>query len=333
MPSLARRAQEAGVRAAQPRQRPSRDGQRRSPPWRACAGPTRCAARTFCRFQRSFHLTSIAHIDLQQGRVESALAHLSRGHRAQPPGPPCRRARPVAAHARRGALRAGMGHDALPCLQEAAQLFAQLEDPAAEAEMWSRAAISRGHRPRPSDAREAWERVRFAAPATGRRRGASWRRSKGSAQAIRELEGSPAASIPAFEAALHLASTLGEGRRALALRNTLGILEWTAGRYADALTHYEAALLLVREQGDRAQEALILNSLGVTLTELDGPKKPAPRSKKASASAANPASSCSRRTRSPRSGQVSRIGPGGSIAPRVLRAVARDSARTRRPGR
>ena len=50
------------------------------------------------------------------------------------------------------------------------------------------------------------------------------------------------ASVAAFEAALDLASTLGEGRRALALRNTLGILEWTRGRYADALGHYEAAL-------------------------------------------------------------------------------------------
>ena len=50
-------------------------------------------------------------------------------------------------------------------------------------------------------------------------------------------------------------ATLGDEGRALALRNTLGILEWSAGRYASALTHYEAALLLVRADGDPAQEA------------------------------------------------------------------------------
>ena len=95
---------------------------------------------------------------------------------------------------------------------------------------------------------------------------------EGIAQAIREEE-SAAASIPAFEAALQLASTLGERRHALALRNTLGILEWTRARYPDALTHYEAALLLVRELGDRVQEGLILNSLAVTLTKLHRPEE------------------------------------------------------------
>ena len=39
------------------------------------------------------------------------------------------------------------------------------------------------------------------------------------------------------------------------------------------MTHYEAALLLVRAQGDPAQEGLILNSLGVTLTELGRPEE------------------------------------------------------------
>jgi tetratricopeptide (TPR) repeat protein len=83
--------------------------------------------------------------------------------------------------------------EALPLLEEAAQLFAQLEDPAAEVAMC---------------------------------------------------------------------------RRTLAIRNALGIREWTHGRYAEALTHYEAALRLVRAQGDRVREGLILNSLGVTLPKL-----------------------------------------------------------------
>jgi tetratricopeptide (TPR) repeat protein len=162
--------------------------------------------------------------------------------------------------------------DALPYLQEAAALFAQLEDPAAEAEMWTRAAPILAGDHRPAEARDAWERVRLLRQQLGDVRG-QLEALEGIAQAIRELQASPAASIPAFEAALHLASTLGEGRRALTLRNTLGILEWTRGRNADALAHYEAALLLVREQGDRVQEGLILNSLGVTLTRLNRPEE------------------------------------------------------------
>ena len=52
----------------------------------------------------------------------------------------------------------------------------------------------------------------------------------------------------------------------------LGILEWERGGYAEALEHYEAALALVRAIGaDRGDEAVILNSLGVTLTKLGRP--------------------------------------------------------------
>src|SRR4029453_9273267 len=50
-------------------------------------------------------------------------------------------------------------------------------------------------------------------------------------------------------------------------------LGWTAGRYAAALAHYEAALLVAREQQDATQEAVILNSLGVTLTRLSRPEE------------------------------------------------------------
>ena len=90
--------------------------------------------------QRSFHLTSIAHIDFQQGRVDDALRTYREAIALS------RRARHATGLAQ--SLRTlgevlfglGMGDEALPCLQEAARLFAQLEDPAAEAAMWSRAA-------------------------------------------------------------------------------------------------------------------------------------------------------------------------------------------------
>ena len=39
------------------------------------------------------------------------------------------------------------------------------------------------------------------------------------------------------------------------------------------LNHYEAALLLAREHGDRVQEGVILNGLGVTLSKLNRPEE------------------------------------------------------------
>jgi predicted ATPase len=222
--------------------------------------------------QRSFHLMSIAHIDLQQGRVDSAL------HVYEEAIALSRRAR----HAdglsltlrTLGEVLFGLGRreEALPYLEEAAHLFAQLEDPAAEAAMWSRAAVILELTHKTSESLEAWRRVSSLSQQL-RDTSGQLDALEGLARALRQLGESPDASVAAFEAALELASTLGEGRRALALRNALGILEWTRGRYSEALTHYEAALLLVREHGERVQEGLILNSLGVTLTRLQRPEE------------------------------------------------------------
>jgi tetratricopeptide (TPR) repeat protein len=222
--------------------------------------------------QRSFHLTAIAHIDLQQGRIDSALRTYQEAIQLS------RRARHAEGLAQSlGTLGEvlfglGKGDEALAYLKEAAHLFAQLEDARSEAEMWSRAAPILERAQRPAESSEAWERVRSLRQQLGDTRG-QLAALEGTARAIRQLDGPPETSIAAHEAALHLASTLGEGRRALALRNALGILEWTRGGYTAALEHYEAALLLVREHGDRAQEGLILNSLGVTLTRLHRPEE------------------------------------------------------------
>ncbi len=222
--------------------------------------------------QRSFHLTSIAHIHLQQGHVETALRTYQQAVALS------RRARHAEGLAQ--SLRTlgdvlfglGKGDEALPFLQEAAHLFGQLEDPASEAEMWNRAATILEHGRRPAEALDAWQRVDVLCERTGDKRG-RLDALEGAARARRQLDGSPVACIPAFEAALDLAATLGDRRRALALHNALGILEWERGGDAQALKHYETALHLVREHGAPVQEALILNSLGVTLTRLQRPEE------------------------------------------------------------
>jgi serine/threonine protein kinase/tetratricopeptide (TPR) repeat protein len=214
--------------------------------------------------QRSFHLTSIAHIQLQQGHIETALetyrAAVDLSRRARHADGLVQSLRML------GNTLLGLARyaEALPCLTEAAQLFAQLEDTASEAEMWTGVARVL-ERTSPEAAADAWNAVL----ALQRRRKDSQSEldaREGLARALRATR--PAEAISAYEAALTLAATIGERGREAAIRNVLGILEWERGSHADALAHYEAALALVRDRGNRADEAVILNSVGAALTKL-----------------------------------------------------------------
>jgi tetratricopeptide (TPR) repeat protein len=221
---------------------------------------------------RSFHLTSIAHIELRQGRIDAAIRTYQQAIELS------RRARHAEGLAQ--SLRTlgevlfelGRHDEALPFLVEAAALFAQLEDAIAEADMWAHAAIARERTGAHAEARDAWKTAQPLCRQTGNSKGLL-NALEGVARTTRQIEGASGGTVAAFEAALDMASTLGEWRRALACRNTLGILEWTRERHADALKHYEAALLLAREQGDRLEEGVILNSLGVTLSKLNRPEE------------------------------------------------------------
>ena len=206
--------------------------------------------------QRSFHLTSIAHIELQQGASTRALQTYREAVELS------RRARHADGLAQSlrtlGEVLFGLGkhEDALPYLQEAAQLFAQLEDPAAEAEMRGRVGSDPRERTAAGAKRaEAWARVQVAAVGSWATRAGSSTRSKASRGRMRQLDGvAPRRVFAAFEAALALASTLGERAPDAGLRNTLGILEWNAAAMPRRSAHYEAALLLVARAGDRRRK-------------------------------------------------------------------------------
>jgi tetratricopeptide (TPR) repeat protein len=222
--------------------------------------------------QRSFHLTSIAHIELHIGHIEEAIGiykeavELSRR---------ARHAEGLAQSLRTLAVvlfELGRFADALPYLQEAAALFAQLEDDLVEADMWSKVAVVRERTGAFAESLESWMRVQTLRRRLGDSRG-QLAALEGLARAMRQLDGATDTTVSAFEAALDLASTLGEWNSALICRNTLGILEWTRGRFTNALAHYEAGLMLAREQMDQIQEGVILNSLGVTLLKLDRPEE------------------------------------------------------------
>jgi len=216
--------------------------------------------------QRSFHLTSMAHIQLQRGRIDEALdtyraaVDLSRQ---------ARHAEGLVQSLRMlgNALFAlGRYDEALPCVQEAAALFVQLEDRGSEAEM--RTGIARIlQRTSPGEAAQAWRVVLDLQRTRGDSPGELQAR-EGLACAMRERGGD---AVPAFESALALAVTIGDRTRETAIRNTLGILEWERGGYAAALNHYECALALAREDGSVANTVVILNGLGASLTRLDRP--------------------------------------------------------------
>ena len=222
--------------------------------------------------QRSFHLTSIAHIELQQGSIEAAIQTYKDAIELS------RRARHAQglAHSLRtlGEVLFGLGRheEAAPYLGEAAELLGQLEDAAAEAEVWRYAATARERAGLKVESLEAWHRVQSLCRQLGDARG-QLDALEGIARAIRQIDGPTDACVAAFEDALELASTLRDDRRALACRNTLGIVEWARENHATALFHYEAALLLARGQEDRVQEGVVLNGLGVTLSKLNRPEE------------------------------------------------------------
>jgi tetratricopeptide (TPR) repeat protein/class 3 adenylate cyclase len=216
--------------------------------------------------QRSFHLTSMAHIHLQEGRLADSLRLYQEAVEFS------RRARHADGLAQ--SLRMlgevlfaiGRDQDALTHLQEAAQLFAQLEDREAEAVMRQHAAVVLERSSHPG-AIAAWERVRALSQAAGDT-GAELAALEGIARTTRCQAPAADAAIRCFEDALALACRIGDHRRQAALRNTLGILQWERGTYLEALAHYEAALGVVRGLGDRVHEGLTLNSIGVTLSRL-----------------------------------------------------------------
>jgi tetratricopeptide (TPR) repeat protein len=133
--------------------------------------------------------------------------------------------------------------------------------------MWRRIATVHERLGRFPDALDAWSRVRALDRITGNPAGEA-EAVEGLGRAERHLSRPAGEVIERYEEALALAIRLGDRRRELAVRNSLGIVHWQRGAYPDAVRQYEAALRLCREAGDHVHEVLILNSLAATLHKL-----------------------------------------------------------------
>jgi tetratricopeptide (TPR) repeat protein len=161
----------------------------------------------------------------------------------------------------------GRDGEALPHLREAASLFAQLQDRAAEAGMWARVGqIEERHGPA-AEAGAAWSRGLGLARESGDRAG-ELNALEGLARCARRQEDGPARALAHYREAAALARDLGDGPAEGRLRNTIGILEWERGAYDSALGEYQRALALYEALGDRPSRGLMLNSVGVTLKAL-----------------------------------------------------------------
>lgn len=226
--------------------------------------------------QRSYHYTSLAHVHLRQGDLEESLRLYREAVRLS------RRSRHATGLSQSlrilGEVLHGLGRheEALPHLEEAAELFARLEDHDAEALMWSRIAASHEAMDDYPDAVAAWSRARRIREREDDGPG-ELEALEGIARVTRRHVDEPSLALDYYGEALARARELGDASAEGRLRNTMGILEWHRGEFEAALAHYERALDLFREVDDRAHEGLILNSLGVTLVELERREEAASR--------------------------------------------------------
>jgi class 3 adenylate cyclase/tetratricopeptide (TPR) repeat protein len=92
--------------------------------------------------------------------------------------------------------------------------------------------------------------------------------AEGLARTTRQHLPEPTLALTHYEHALELACDVGDRAAEGRIRNVLGILEWSRGEHARALAHYERGHAVFTELGDAAHAGLMLNSAGLALQAL-----------------------------------------------------------------
>jgi tetratricopeptide (TPR) repeat protein len=214
--------------------------------------------------QLSYHYTAIAHLSLEAGRINESLEHYHTAIDLT------RRANfvPGLSHSLRVLgevlLALGRSADALPLLQEAASLFAQLENRDSEADLWEDIARVHEQEHRDSDALSAWTKARVLRREIRDTVG-ELTAAEGLGRVTRRLVAEPSLALPYYHDAAALAASLADRRTEGRLRNIIGILEFGRKRHSVALDQYELALDAFSECEDAEGMGLSLNSIGVTL--------------------------------------------------------------------
>jgi tetratricopeptide (TPR) repeat protein len=152
-------------------------------------------------------------------------------------------------------------------LEEAVELFAQLEDYEGAATVWSRIGHVHEELGDYPAAMAAWGKGRTICQ---RLANASLELEivEGMARFTRVQVPEPSLALQYYREAVALARAAGLRDREGEIRNTTAIVEWERGRYAEALEEYYRSEECFREAGEPAKIGLILNSIGVTLHKL-----------------------------------------------------------------
>jgi ATP-dependent transcriptional regulator len=217
--------------------------------------------------QLSYHYTTLAHLCLQAGRIDQCLEHYRAAIDLT------RRANFVPGLSRslrvlgEVLLALGRGTEALPLLQEAARLFAQLEDHASEGDLWDNIARVHEQEHCDSDALSAWEKSRVTRRELRNTFG-ELTALEGLGRVTRRHAADPSLALPYYHDAASLAASLADRRTEGRLRNVIGILEFERRSYEAALEQYELALAAFSECEDVEGVGLALNSIGATLRTL-----------------------------------------------------------------
>ena len=215
----------------------------------------------------SYPLLSLGNLCWEQGDVEESLAWYRKAIAYSRPG---RDPEGLALSLRAAGdllVWAERYDEALPYLTDAAVQFETLLDPRAAANVWVSVATCDERLGDDAAAVTAWSRARALLERESDENG-ELKALEGLAQATRRLGADVAATRELFDEALERAHRLGDREAEGRLHNAAGIFEWEQGAFGSALPHFQAALMGFQALGDPVHQALMLNSIGVTLRKL-----------------------------------------------------------------
>ena len=154
----------------------------------------------------------------------------------------------------------GRGTEAIPLMEEAQRLFADLHDMAAEVEVSATLASLYRDAGRLQETVAVWGTVRQLARRQDDRP-LELRALEGLAAATREHFGEDDLAVPLYEEASAIAGTLGDRPAEVRALNSLGVIAWDRGDLDAAKDFYERALEVSRSGGRPDDTVLLLASL------------------------------------------------------------------------
>ena len=215
--------------------------------------------------QQHFNLTALARLTLREGRVEEALDLYREATDL------CRRTRHMEGLPTSLRLLGEMllnldrHEEALPNLEEAAEMYEGMRDRTAAALMRRGVAVAREALGQRDRALDAWEKTREIAESI-EDSSLQLEAAEGVGRLLKGVDS--AGALRAYEGALELARSVGATDKIGGYVYSIGTLRWGLGAYDEALRDFEAAYDALVAAGLSGEAGLALNSIGRTLRDL-----------------------------------------------------------------